>query len=277
MYSFKQYISEMVLPSKEETLGISRFKMPQIDAKHHDHFVAYTKKNGINVKNKTLNPSTLIATQSQFNKAKISAITDSMVSGKYKPNPIMVSNDGYVLDGHHRWLAHKELKQKIPVLEIGLPVDKMYTFLHEYPKSYTKKLAESFDCILTESGEVCPVITMSHMKEFEKLVDRIFDKYGIDFSFTKHFRERMSDGRNNPCISLKELAQLIKKIYDKKGKGRGIFTKHADTEVVLKDMQTDLNVPIAIEYDRNKDEFDVVAKTVMRKKNFRTPNPEIKL
>ena len=116
-------------------------------------------------------------------------------------------------------------------------------------------------------------ITMAQMKDFEKFVDRMFEKYKIDFNFTKHFGDRMNDARNAPKIKLKELADLIKKIYAKHGnplKGK------AGVEVVIKDIQSDLNMPIAIEYDSKNDEIDVVAKTIMRKKNFTTPNQVIK-
>ena len=115
------------------------------------------------------------------------------------------------------------------------------------------------------------------MSAFEKLVDRMFEKFGIDFEFTKHFRERMSDSRNDPCIDMKELAQIIKKIYAKYQKGEKSLSKYVDSEAVIKDMQTDLNMPIAVEYNRKNDRLDVIAKTIMRKKNFRTPNPEIKI
>ena len=38
------------------------------------------------------------------------------------------------------------------------------------------------------------------------------------------------------------------------------------------DIQKDLNIPVAVTYDRRNDEFDVVMKTIMRKKNFRSPD-----
>lgn len=112
-------------------------------------------------------------------------------------------------------------------------------------------------------------ISMKQMKDFEKFVDRMFEKYKIDFDFTKHFGDRMNDDRNTPRIKLKELAELIKKIYSKHGnplKGK------AGAEVVVKDIQSDLNMPIAIEYVPATDEINVIAKTIMRKKNFSTPN-----
>lgn len=127
------------------------------------------------------------------------------------------------------------------------------------------------------SGDTCMIITPAHMKAFEQFVDKMFKKFKIDFDFTKHFRERISDARNNPCIDLKEIADTIKKIYAKYQHGDNSLSKFVDAEVVIKDLQNDLNMPIAIEYDKKNDEIEVVAKTIMRKKNFRTPNPEIKV
>lgn len=128
-----------------------------------------------------------------------------------------------------------------------------------------------------EEKDICPILTAAHMKAFEKFVDKLFEKFNIDFDFTKHFRERMSDERNDPCIDMKELAQMIQKIYKKYQSGEKSLSKHVNAEVVIKDLQSDLNMPIAIEYNRKNDELEVVAKTIMRKKNFRTPNPEIKV
>jgi Ni,Fe-hydrogenase III component G len=131
---------------------------------------------------------------------------------------------------------------------------------------------KSFKTFVAEQKS-CDLIGMDQIKAFEKFVDRMFEKFNIDFKFTKHFGERMSDSRNTPCIKLKELADFVKKIYAKQGKSlKGV----AGAEAVIKDMQSDLNIPVAVEYDSKNDEFDVVMKTIMRKKNFRTPNKVIK-
>jgi len=119
----------------------------------------------------------------------------------------------------------------------------------------------------------CDLISYRHMKEFEKFVDRMFQKFHIDFNFTKHFADRMSDNRNNPCIKMQELADFIKKIYKNSGKS---IKSVEGSEAVIKDMQSDLNIPIAVTYDSRNDEFDVAAKTIMRKKNFSTPNRTIR-
>jgi homoserine dehydrogenase len=118
----------------------------------------------------------------------------------------------------------------------------------------------------------CDLVGMKQIKQFEKIVDQLFKKFDIDFNFTRHFADRMSDERNTPCITMKELAEFIKKIYAKQGKSlKGI----AGAEAVVKDIQKDLNIPVAVTYDQRNDEFDVVMKTIMRKKNFKTPNKVI--
>lgn len=134
----------------------------------------------------------------------------------------------------------------------------------------------SFKQFVVEA-ETCPILTVEHMKAFEKFVDKMFEKFDIDFEFTKHFRERMTDSRNDPCIDMKELAAMIQKIYKKYQNGEKSLNKFVDTEAVIKDMQSNLNMPIAVEYDRKNDDLVVIAKTVMRKKNFSTPNPVVKV
>jgi hypothetical protein len=76
---------------------------------------------------------------------------------------------------------------------------------------------------------------------------------------------------------MKELAAMIQKIYKKYQGGEKSLNKFVDAEAVIKDIQSDLNMPIAVEYDRKDDELNVIAKTIMRKKNFSTPNPVLKV
>lgn len=135
---------------------------------------------------------------------------------------------------------------------------------------------KSFKQFVIEA-DACPILTVEHMKAFEKFVDKMFEKFNIDFEFTKHFRERMTDSRNDPCIDMKELATMIQKIYKKYQNGEKSLNKFVDTEAVIKDMQSNLNMPIAVEYDRKNDDLVVIAKTVMRKKNFSTPNQVLKV
>ena len=114
-------------------------------------------------------------------------------------------------------------------------------------------------------------VSQAQINDLEKFGDRLLKKFNIDIEFTRHFADRMNDKRNDPAIKVTELQRLLKKIAKNKGKD---VKKHGDAEVVLKDIQSDLNLPVAVNYKDGK--FEVVNKTIMRKKNFKTTSPEIK-
>ena len=115
------------------------------------------------------------------------------------------------------------------------------------------------------------MITKADLDAIEKYADKIFAKVGIDVEFTRHFLDRANDARNKKDITSAELIRLFKKTFKKHGKA--IPKLGPDAEAVLKDMQTDINVPFVLNLRRG--ELELVAKTVMRKKNFKTPDPEL--
>jgi hypothetical protein len=111
------------------------------------------------------------------------------------------------------------------------------------------------------------MVTHKQIVDLEKFGDRLLKKFDIDIEFTKHFADRMNDVRNDPEIKISEIQKLFKKIQKMKGVQ---IKKHGDMEVVIKDLSKDLNLPVAINYKDG--EFEVVNKTIMRKKNFKTSN-----
>ena len=129
------------------------------------------------------------------------------------------------------------------------------------PSKHTKKFKQMY-------GEE---VTAKQISDLEKFGDRLLDKFGVDIEFSKHFADRMNDDRNKPEIKVAEIQALFKKIARKKAIN---IRKHKDSEVVLKDIQKDLNLPVAIKTGKDG-ELDVVHKTIMRKKNFKTPNPVV--
>lgn len=122
--------------------------------------------------------------------------------------------------------------------------------------------------ILTEDRAV----TSSDLKKLEYYADKVFANVGIDVEFTRHFLDRVNDERNDRQITLPELAVLFRDEYKRWGKK--IAQLGPDAEGVMKDMRSDINVPFALTWDKQNQELDLIAKTVMRKKNFRTPNQE---
>jgi hypothetical protein len=113
-------------------------------------------------------------------------------------------------------------------------------------------------------------VTQKQLDSLEKILDKAFARLGIDINFTKHFFDRINDPRNKEQITPKEIALLFKKEYVKFGKP--ISKLPPGSEAVMKDMESDINVPFVIKYDEKNKEIDLVAKTVMRKKNFTTPD-----
>jgi len=114
-------------------------------------------------------------------------------------------------------------------------------------------------------------VSQKQIGDLEKFGDRLLKKFDIDIEFTKHFADRMNDKRNDPEIKVAELQKLFKKIQKNKG---AEIKKHGGMEVVLKDISKDLNLPVAIK--KKGDEFEVINKTIMRKKDFRSSNKVIK-
>ena len=118
----------------------------------------------------------------------------------------------------------------------------------------------------------CAVYSFEQIKSLEKFADNLLNKFDVDIEFTKHFKDRIGDSRNNPCIKISELQQLFKKI--EKDKARKIKNTKEQDQVVLVDMQKDLNLPFVIEIDDN-DEFNIRFKTIIRKKDFKTTNVKV--
>lgn len=117
--------------------------------------------------------------------------------------------------------------------------------------------------------KIYEVVTQQALNDVEKFADALWGKVGIDVEFTRHFLDRVNDDRNGKPISAAELIALFKKAYHKYGKQ----LKDEDRfQAVMTDLMTQINLPFVIN-DRGKDS-ELVAKTVMRKKNFMTSNPK---
>ena len=118
-------------------------------------------------------------------------------------------------------------------------------------------------------------VTQSQLNDIEKYADRLFKSVNIDVNFTRHFVDRVNDRRNEKPISTSELTRLFKQTYKKHGKK---IPKMGDAaQAVIQDMQTDINMPFVLAYDDRNKELDLVAKTIMRKKNFKTPNQKLEI
>jgi len=116
-------------------------------------------------------------------------------------------------------------------------------------------------------------ITKSQLDTLETYADKLFAKLGIDIEFTRHFLDRANDKRNIKPISIPELMGMFKRLHRKHGKPLSKIDN--DFDAVVKDFNSNINIPFAINVTPN--DIDLVAKTVMRKKDFKTSTPVIAL
>jgi hypothetical protein len=118
--------------------------------------------------------------------------------------------------------------------------------------------------------------TKKEVDDLEKFANRLLNKFNLDIEFYRHFFQRLNDPRNDPAIKISELQQLFKKIV--KDKGEQIKSIKTDEdglgEAVLVDLAKDLNLPFTIEL-KDKNEFKIEFKTIMRKKNFFTLDDKV--
>ena len=67
------------------------------------------------------------------------------------------------------------------------------------------------------------------------------------------------------------------KAYKQLDRGREIARLGPEAQAVLKDMENDINIPFILKWDSKNEELDLVMKTIMRKRNFMTSNPTLKV
>lgn len=92
----------------------------------------------------------------------------------------------------------------------------------------------------------------------------------LDLKITSHFIDRVNDRRNNPPIEADELYDFFDKLSDEKDELENALDDEG--EVVATDSDTDINIPLAKD---NQKSNTIVAKTIMRKRNFLTPNKKL--
>lgn len=129
-------------------MTFSRALMPQIKSDQISNFLNYLTKNDIDFDTKKLPVKELKATQSEFDLTKV----DQLI-GQRTDNKIVVSNDGYVMDGHHRWLAdyNTNKESKIKAIVVNLPILELLRIAREFSGVEYRPITETISKIVKES------------------------------------------------------------------------------------------------------------------------------
>ncbi len=120
---------------------LPRHSLPQIPNDKFDDFRKYMEDNDISSKLIRLPVTHIKPIQKHLNKNKIkSIISDGDVS-----NPVIISNDNYLLDGHHRWAAElvRDSSSKIICLQFNCSITTLLEFGHMFDGSFVRSISEA--------------------------------------------------------------------------------------------------------------------------------------
>jgi N12 class adenine-specific DNA methylase len=123
---------------QQETLGVPRAAMPQVETKDRPALMDWLKSQGVRSNTETVDPGTLKPTQAEFSPTKTKAAGQQMAADRAagRPvRPILVSKDGYVIDGHHQWLAAKAAGEQVPVIRVDAPAAQALQTIRRFPKA----------------------------------------------------------------------------------------------------------------------------------------------
>jgi hypothetical protein len=109
------------------SFGIKRIDMPQIKSTLVPQFIDELKESGVSVTRGEVEVGGLKATQNELHEGKVQAMIKNPDVRKNLAKPVIVSSDGYLLDGHHRWaaMATMDPKSKVPTVKVDLPMKKL--------------------------------------------------------------------------------------------------------------------------------------------------------
>jgi hypothetical protein len=115
------------------SLDIPREQMPQIKAEHRGALVRFLNARGVEHQSEEVPADSLKPTQGEFSPRKVKQAIDFTGGDR----AILVSQDGYVMDGHHQWLAKREAGEPVRVIRLQAPIQDLLRLAHQFPSSYT--------------------------------------------------------------------------------------------------------------------------------------------
>jgi tRNA nucleotidyltransferase/poly(A) polymerase/mannose-6-phosphate isomerase-like protein (cupin superfamily)/GNAT superfamily N-acetyltransferase len=175
------------------------------------------------------------------------SVGDTVLGGKFKNKRITVKDIG------------KNEKGEITIN--GKPLLK-YRLIDE---AYNEALKEMLK--LPQFEEILSEIPMDDLQQINKFADKQFNPVDVVITH-KHFLDRLVDPRNKKPISAAELIGFFKRLAKKKDEFVQFLKKYG--EIVAKDDRTKINIPFMKQANK------AIAKTIMRKDDFKTPSPELK-
>lgn len=118
-------------PTEMAGKGVPRSEMPQVKVAKRPALFEHLSAMGITSKRETAAAKDLKPTQAEYSQSKTDSAKDIEPGGDR--DVVMVSSDGYVLDGHHRWLAAAQQGKGVQVVRFSAPIDRLMDAVWRFP------------------------------------------------------------------------------------------------------------------------------------------------
>lgn len=132
------------------SLGVPRADMPQIRADHRGAMVNFMNARGVTHEEQTVPARSLRPTQAEFSPERVGRAA----AREGTERSILVSGDGYVLDGHHQWLAQREAGGDVKVIRLNAPMADLLPLAREFPSSFTDQASQEVQGADSRPGAV---------------------------------------------------------------------------------------------------------------------------
>lgn len=118
-------------PPETGTLGVPRETMPQIKAEHRGALTNFLNARGIEHEQVEVPAESLKPTQAEFSLDKVLKAKEFEGGNR----SILISSDGYVLDGHHQWLAAVDAGEPVKAIRLDAPIASLLETVKEFPSA----------------------------------------------------------------------------------------------------------------------------------------------
>jgi hypothetical protein len=128
-------------------MNLPRRNMPQILQKNFKEYLEWLDSEGIGVEELKVNGADLKPSQLDINEDKVKKMVVEVPDNLDKP--IIISNDGYVVDGHHRWLTKINIannRSYVPInaYKIDQPIRELIKTSMKFPKVKFRDVDNNF-------------------------------------------------------------------------------------------------------------------------------------
>jgi hypothetical protein len=119
------------LPADAGVRTVPRSEMPSIPSTARGALVNFLSARGIPHQTIEVNPASLNLLQQEASLERVDRAKDFKGIGQ----AVLVSNDGYVLDGHHQVLAAEELGKDVRAIVLDAPIEQLLDETRQFPSA----------------------------------------------------------------------------------------------------------------------------------------------